>query len=118
MMKNYFVLLVLFISSIGFSQDKFIGNWTAENDNLTIEIYFQKEAYYAKIKSCKNNQIVDKVVLVQMIKKSETQLYGGMYYDDKLKSEYEAKLKILDNDTMRLKIMLGLYGKTVLWHRN
>jgi uncharacterized protein (DUF2147 family) len=117
-MKIYFVLLLLFISSIGLAQDKFIGIWTAENENLTIEIYFQKEAYYAKIKSSENKKIKDKVVLIQMIKKSDSHLYGGMYYDDKLKSEFEAKLKIIDDDTMRLKIMTGLCGKTVVWHRD
>lgn len=117
-MKNYFAALLFFISSIAFSQDKFIGNWMSEDCKLTIEIYIKKEAYYGKITSSENIEIKDKVVLIQMIKKSESQLYGGMYYDEDLKSEYEAKLKLTDENTMRLKILSGLCGKTIVWHRN
>lgn len=90
------------------AQDNFVGKWVANNDNV-LEIYIHDSSYYGKI----NNE----VVLIQMEKKSETQLYGGTYYDEELKTEYVAKLKLSDKNTLRLKVLSGSSNKTIIWQR-
>ena len=109
-MKKYITLLLLLFGLVLQAQtkDNFIGDWTA-NDGSVITIYVQDASYYAKADG--------KYVLIQMEKKSDTQLYGGTFYDEKLKTEYEAKLKLTDDNSIRLKVMDGFSGKTIIWHR-
>ncbi|UPT71274.1 MAG: DUF2147 domain-containing protein [Flavobacterium sp. JAD_PAG50586_2] len=109
-MKKYITLLLLLFGLVLQAQtrDKFVGNWVA-NDGSVIIIYIQDASYYAKADG--------KYVLIQMEKKSDTQLYGGTFYDEKLKTEYEAKLKLTDDNSIKLKVMNGFSGKTIIWHR-
>lgn len=109
-MKKYIALLLLLFGLVLQAQtkDRFVGNWTA-NDGSVIIIYIQDASYYAKADG--------KYVLIQMEKKSDTQLYGGTFYDEKLKTEYEAKLKLTDDNSIKLKVMNGFSGKTIIWHR-
>lgn len=109
-MKKYIALLLLLFGLVlqAQTQDRFVGNWVA-NDGSVIIIYIQDASYYAKADG--------KYVLIQMEKKSDTQLYGGTFYDEKLKTEYEAKLKLTDNNSIKLKVMNGFSGKTIIWHR-
>lgn len=109
-MRKFITLLSLALGLVLQAQkkDNFVGNWTA-NDGSVITIYIQDSSYHAKIN--------DKVVLIQMEKKSDTQLYGGTYYDEKSKTEYEAKLKLTDSNTILLRILNGLSGKRMVWHR-
>lgn len=118
-MKKIILLFTLLISITGKAQtkDAFIGQWATEEGKLVIEIYTKNSSYYAKIKTCENPEIKDEVVLIQMKKKSNDKLYGGTYYDDELKSEYEAKLKLIDKNTIRLKVLYGLFNKIIIWHR-
>lgn len=109
-MKKYITLLLLLLSLVlqAQTQDKFVGNWVA-SDGSVIIIYVQDASYYAKADG--------KYVLIQMEKKSDTQLYGGTFYDEKLNTEYEAKLKLTDDNSIRLKVINGLCRKTITWHR-
>jgi|SRR6218665_1821517 len=109
-MKQYITLLSLFFCLVlqAQSQDNFVGDWKAD-DGSVITIYVQDSSYYAKTNG--------KFILIQMIKKSEIQLYGGTYYDEKLNTEYEAKLKLTDSNTILLKILNGLSNKRIVWHR-
>ncbi|MGV3697495.1 hypothetical protein [Flavobacterium sp.] len=109
-MRKFITLLSLALGLVLQAQkkDNFVGNWTA-NDGSVITIYIQDSSYHAKIN--------DKVVLIQMEKKSDTQLYGGTYYDEKSKTEYEAKLKLTDSNTILLRILNGLSGKRMVWRR-
>ncbi len=110
-MKIFIAAFLLLVGTMtqAQTQDNFVGNWST-NDGYTLEIYIHDSSYYGKI----NNQ----VVLIQMAKKSDTQLYGGTYYDKELKTEYEVKLKLSDANTIRMKVLSGLSSKTILWHRN
>lgn len=99
------------------AQDNFIGTWTIEEGAISIEIYKHKRSYYAKVKNSENKEIIGKDVLIQMAKKSDTILYGGTYYDDELQEDYEAKIILVDKDTMRLKVFTGLFHKVLVWHR-
>lgn len=110
-MKIYIALFVLAFATAmkAQSQDNFIGNWRTADGKQTIQIYLQDSSYYAKSN--------DKEVLIQMTKKSDTQLYGGTYYDEELKTEYEAKLKLKNSNTILVKILNGLSNKRIVWHR-
>lgn len=44
-------------------------------------------------------------------------LYGGTYFDSKLKKEYEAKLKLKDVNTIKFTLKYGLFNKKAIWHR-
>jgi uncharacterized protein (DUF2147 family) len=118
-MKIYLILLLLTFAATLHAQGKsdFIGNWMTADSSAIVEIYMEDDSYYARIKTAANHEINEKVVLIQMIKKSDTQLYGGTYYDSELKSEYEAKLKLKNNNTIQLKVLYGLFPKTIIWHR-
>jgi uncharacterized protein (DUF2147 family) len=109
-MKKYIVLFLLVIGSALYAQpqDNFVGNWATNEGNI-LEIYIKDSSYYGKMDN--------KVVLIQMIKKSDTQLYGGTFYEDEMKTEYEAKLKLTDTNTLRMKVMYGLSSQTIIWHR-
>ena len=113
-------IIIFFLCSVKlcYAQDKFVGNWTAKQGTLQIEIFKQKEEYFAKIIASNNPEIVNKLVLMQMIKKSAEKLYGGTYFDEKLNTENEAKIKLLANNKMRLKILAGLKSKVILWHKS
>ncbi|MEO5776695.1 MAG: hypothetical protein ABIQ27_07300 [Flavobacterium sp.] len=109
-MKKHIILFLLVFGSAlqAQTQDNFIGKWVTNEGNI-LEIYIQDSSYYGKMDN--------KVVLIQMIKKSDTQLYGGTFYKDELKTEYEAKLKLIDRNTLRLKVMYGLSSATIIWLR-
>jgi uncharacterized protein (DUF2147 family) len=117
-MKKYFILFFLVFATALQAQDQndFVGNWSADG-GVIVEIYLHDSAYYAKVKADPNLETNGKVILIQMAKKSDTQLYGGTYYDAELKSEYEAKLKLKNNNTIHLKVLYGLFSKTIIWHR-
>ncbi len=118
-MKTSILLLLLVFGAAmqAQSHDNFIGSWASDDESQIMEIYLQDAAYYAKIISSRNPESKDKIVLIQMGKKSDTQLYGGTYYDLELKTETEAKLKLMDSNTIRLKELSGLFNKTFFWHR-
>jgi len=118
-MKIYLILLLLAFAATLHAQGKsdFIGNWITADSSEIVEIYMEDDTYYARVKAAANQEMKEKVVLIQMIKKSDTQLYGGTYYDPELKSEYEAKLKLKNNNTIQLKVLYGLFPKTIIWHR-
>jgi uncharacterized protein (DUF2147 family) len=109
-MKKYITLLSLLLGLVlqAQTQDNFIGKWTADDGSVII-IYVQDSSYYAKEDG--------KFVLIQMEKKSETQLYGGTFYDDKLNTEFEARLRLTDANTLRIKVMNGFSGRVIIWHR-
>ena len=115
-MKKYIVLLLLLLAITSQAQtiDYFVGEWRTDTGTV-VEIYKQEAAYYAKIKN--GSTTTDRVVLVQMVKRSANLLYGGTYYDAGLQSEYEAKLKLTDNNTIRLKMFVGVFTKTMVWRR-
>lgn len=109
-MKKYITLLLLLSGLVLQAQprDKFVGNWVA-SDGSVIIIYVQDASYYAKADG--------EYVLIQMEKKSDTQLYGGTFYDGKSKTEYEAKLKLTDDNSIRVKVMDGFSVRKITWRR-
>lgn len=110
-------LLLLCITGEIFAQDSFIGDWETNKGKLCIEIYKEGSYYYGKIKKSEKKERMHQVILIQMIKKSTTKLYGGTYYNDEQKVEHEAKLKLIDANTMCLKILSGLFNEVMIWER-
>jgi uncharacterized protein (DUF2147 family) len=99
-----------------YQEDDFLGYWSVENQ--VIEIYKMENSYYGKIISNdtnKNNN--DRNVLIQMKKKKNKVLYGGTYYDAKINKRYEAKIKLIDKNTIRFKGFYGLFNKKYIWKR-
>lgn len=118
MMKKILLGLVLFwITEPHFAQDSFTGKWETNEGKLGIEIYKEGAYYYGRIEKCEKKESMHQVVLIQMIKKSATKLYGGTYYDDEQKVEHEAKLKLINTNTMSLKIVRGLFNEVLIWER-
>ena len=117
MAKYIIALLLLLPLAAARAQDHFVGNWHNATDNLVIEIYMQDKAYYAKIKSVENRQVPAEVVLIQMKRKSDSVLYGGTFQNYKLKTENEARIKLVDHDTFRLREFDGLFDNVTVWHR-
>ena len=110
-------LLLFWMTEQTFAQDDFIGKWETNEGKLCIEIYEEDSYYYGKIKRSEKKNRINEIILIQMIKKSDTKLFGGTYYDDELKSEYEAKLKLVDKNTMILKVLNGLFNEVMIWKR-
>ncbi|WP_130735927.1 DUF2147 domain-containing protein [Flavobacterium sp. J27] len=118
MKKNILLLFFLFLffgHAIG--QDQFVGDWQTNEGKLKVEIYKQEAYYYAKVKASENKETLGKVILIQMVKKTPTKLYGGTFLDESEGSEFEALLKLIDDNTMRLRILTGLFSKIMIWNR-
>lgn len=95
------ILFFLLAINLSKAQDNFIGVWTNELDKEEIEIYKKGDYYYAKV----NNRKDTIMVLIQMVYKSDTKLYGGTYVDTKSKDENEAKVKMINNNELTIIIM-------------
>lgn len=118
MKKNillFFVLLAFLGQAIG--QDQFVGDWQTDHGKLKVEIYKQEAYYYAKIKASENKEALGKVILIQMVKKTPTKLYGGTFFDESEGSEFEALLKLIDDNTMKLRVLTGWFSKIMIWNR-
>lgn len=84
------LLLFSFVITNSVAQDNFVGVWVNQLDKEEIEIYKKGDYYYAKA----NNKKDTIMVLIQMVYKSNSKLYGGTYVDHKSRDETEAKVKI------------------------
>lgn len=120
-MKNTIILfLFFFINKNIYAQDKFIGFWTNENKTQTIQFYILNERYYARLVDSDslykktNTQIL---IINQMDKRGKTVLFGGTYFDDKTKNEYEIKIKLVNENLFFLKRSRRLISKRKYWTR-
>lgn len=111
MKRIVIVLLLLFAFTNCFSKDKFIGVWINKLDKEEIEIYKEGNYYYAKTNST--------VVLIQMVFENETKLYGGTYFDKEKNTELEAKVKLIDDSTLMIKLINGIriFNKKIIFKR-
>ncbi|VXC39431.1 conserved exported hypothetical protein [Flavobacterium sp. 9AF] len=112
----YFILMFVMLGQ-AVGQDQFVGDWQTNEGKLKVEIYKQEAFYYAKVKASENKETLGKVILIQMVKKTPTKLYGGTFLDEKQGSEFEALLKLIDDNTLRLRILSGLFNKIMIWNR-
>lgn len=95
------LLLFLFAINNSIAQDNFVGVWVNQLDKEEIEIYKKGEYYYAKANNSKDTIMV----LIQMVYKSNSKLYGGTYVDHKSKDENEAKVHINNNNELTIIII-------------
>jgi len=117
-MIKYILGLLLFLPLLSaMAQDRFTGNWYNAEDNQIIEIYPQGNTYYARIKWANNHLVGEELVLIQMKRKSDSVLYGGTYQDYESKVENEARIKLVDANTFRLRTFDGFFDKVSIWRR-
>lgn len=116
-LKRLSVLSLLLLTPNIFAQQSFIGNWENGDKSSVVQLYEFESQFYAKIIADNDREKIGKIVLIQMEMKSDTRLFGGTFYDTKLKLEHEAKLKLINPDTIQIKISNGIIPKTVVWHR-
>jgi uncharacterized protein (DUF2147 family) len=102
------------------TNDNFIGFWMNEDNSQTIEIYKLENSYYGKLihtNILNSSNKVNNNVIIQMKKKSEKVLYGGMYDDLINKNQYEIKLKLTDQNHFYLKRFFRFLNKRYYWYR-
>lgn len=101
-------LLILLVCTLGFTQNKFEGIWERMDSTELIKIYKEGDYYFAQ-----SLQRDDETLLLnQMVLKEDSTLYGGTYYDVENNSEIEAKVKLIEINTIEIK----LYKKGQLFH--
>jgi len=102
-MKAFFFIYFLILTK-GIAQDKFLGVWVNLSNKEEIEIYKIDGLYYAKTL----NKLDTINVLDQMIYKSDKKLYGGTYFYDKVNEEFEAIVRLLDENKLMIKLVKGI----------
>ena len=113
--NKFFLLLMISWISGSSAQNNFIGYWQNEDKTIVMQLYQQNSEYYAKVIA--NASETQSIILIQMKKKSDKRLFGGTFYNPILKSENEARLKLTDENTIRMSVLSGLFNNIILWHR-
>lgn len=118
-MKNTISLfLFFFINKNIYAQDKFLGFWTNESKTQTIQIYILNERYYGRLVDSDslyrktNTQVL---IINQMDKRGKNVLFGGTYFDEITKNEYEIKIKLVNENCFFLKRSRRLFSKKKYW---
>ena len=139
-MKKILVLIFsVFVTISGFSQTIF-GNWNSYDEETNkiesvIEVYEKDSKAFAKIISIsdsnrsaatcvecsgkrKNAAILGMNILTGLTKDGN-EWSGGKILDPKNGKEYKCYLKLLDNNTLKLRGYIGIsmLGRTAIWKR-
>ena len=103
-------------------QDDFIGFWEDEKKSLRMEIYYGNDYYQGRIIAIEGKdpdlfrEGAYKIILIQM-KRNNNVLYGGTYRDYMTIDENEARVRLVNDSLLRMKVYRGFSGYTVRWHR-
>ena len=139
-MKNVVTLLIVFVLSSSLSAQTIFGKWNsfAENTNeieSVIEVYEKDGKAYAKIieitdperqeatcfkcKGKRKDQRILGMDILTGLKKDDDEWSGGKILDPKNGKEYKCYIKLLDDDTLKLRGYIGisLLGRTAIWKR-
>jgi len=138
--KQLLLVFILFFSISSFSQSIF-GRWNSFDEETNqiesiIEVYLKDGKAYAKIISIldKEKQIAtcfkckgkrkDQPILGMNIltglKEKGDEWSGGKILDPKNGKEYKCYIKLLDDNTLKLRGYIGfsLFGRTAIWKRS
>lgn len=133
------ITFFLFISTSIFSQTIF-GQWNSFDEETNeiesvIEVYLKNGKAYAKIISildkerqtatcfkCKGkrkDQLILGMDILTGLKEKGDEWSGGKILDPKNGKEYKCYIKLLDNNTLKLRGYIGfsLFGRTAIWKR-
>lgn len=100
-------------------QDHFIGKWENEDRTMIIEIYSEEQLYNGCIISLTDRKCqaqIDKIILIQM-NRNQNILFGGTFIEVGKNSEYEARIKLVNDTTFIMKIYCGLFRQKQKWHK-
>jgi len=142
-------LLFFSVASIANTEgDRLLGFWFTENDNATVEIYREGDAYFGRIVALKNPLYADdtttgmagqpKVDLNNPdLDKQSRPIVGlnllrgftyignnkwrkGKIYDPENVKDYDCNIKLKGDGTLSVRGYIGfsLFSRTTLWHRN
>jgi len=139
MKKITILILLLLITNVSFSQSIF-GKWNSYNEETNkvesvIEVYQKDGKAFAKIKkindqarkdakciacsgNLKNAPILGMNILTGL-KKDGDEWSGGKILDPKNGKEYKCYIKLIDNNTLKLRGYIGIsmFGRTAIWKR-
>jgi len=139
-MKNWISLAcVLLLSNTLFSQTIF-GKWNSFDEDTNkiesvIEVYKKNGKAYAKIieitdperqeatcfkcKGKRKDQRILGMDILTGLKKDDDEWSGGKILDPKNGKEYKCYIKLLDDNTLKLRGYVGIsmFGRTAIWKR-
>ncbi len=139
------LVVVACITSRSFAQtpatseaDRVLGVWLTEEGTSKVEIYKCGEEYCGKIvwlqeperdgkprvdeknpEERLRNQPLMGLVILRGFKYDDGDWTGGKIYDPKSGNDYTAKMKLEDENTLKLRgyVLMPLFGRTTTWKR-
>ncbi len=139
-MKTTVVTLFIFCFSISLTAQTIFGTWNSFDEETNeiesvIEVYEKDGKAYAKIVKitdperqeatcfkCKGSRKDQKILgmdILTGLKKKKDEWSGGKILDPKNGKEYKCYIKLLDDNTLKLRGYIGfsLLGRTAIWKR-
>ena len=139
-MKNFVSLLLVVFLSTSLSAQTVFGKWNSFDEETNeiesvIEVYEKDGKAYAKIikitdperqdatcfkcKGKRKDQPILGMDILTGLKKKDDEWSGGKILDPKNGKEYKCYIKLLDDNTLKLRGYIGfsLLGRTAIWKR-
>lgn len=139
-MKKHILTLSFLLISISVCSQTIFGKWNSFDEETNkiesvIEVYEKDGKAYAKIieitdperqtatctecKGKRKNQRILGMDILTGLKKKKDEWSGGKILDPKNGKEYKCYIKLLDNNTLKLRGYIGisLLGRTAIWKR-
>mgnify|MGYP000648666251 CR=1 FL=1 len=139
-MKTAVTILFIFCFSISLTAQTIFGKWNSFDEETNeiesvIEVYEKDGKAYAKIVKitdperqeatcfkCKGSRKDQKILgmdILTGLKKKKDEWSGGKILDPKNGKEYKCYIKLLDDNTLKLRGYIGfsLLGRTAIWKR-
>lgn len=142
--KSYSIMLLFILSSISaFSQkvadpkNQILGKWQTDDKRAIIEIVEQRNIYFGKIVWLQNatdkvgnprkdienpnkekrNAFLIGLIIMNNFTFDDNEYINGTVYDPDSGNNYNCKLWLLDNNTLKVRDYCGLFYKTFAWTR-
>ena len=139
MKKILITILSIFFITTGFSQTIF-GAWNSFDEETNrlesvIEVYEKNDQAFAKITKITNSENQSAICIncsgerkdapilgmniLTGLKKDGDEWSGGKILDPKNGKEYKCYIKLIDNNTLKLRGYIGIsmFGRTAIWKR-
>ena len=139
-MRNIFILILVLTFSSNSQAQSIFGKWNSFDEETNkiesvIEVYQKEGKAYAKIikitdperqdatcfqcKGKRKDQPILGMDILTGLKKNKDEWSGGKILDPKNGKEYKCYIKLLDDNTLKLRGYIGfsLLGRTAIWKR-
>ena len=135
MIKSIFVSFsLLLISQQNFAQSQILGRWISEDKKGITEIFLRNEMYYGKIvwvkpdkdtpftdienpDRSKRSQPLINLVILKGFAYRNNEWENGTVYDPANGKTYNCTMKLLNNNTLRVRGHWGPFYRTELWSK-